>query len=271
MATLNKGYVLIKINDKRLKTQKKIESDLDSFQRHFVECIDGHNEEAVVRFFKNNINIKERRPTRAGFLGHWLTFLNILNYIIDNKIENLLVLEDDAILSQTFIEDLEMYMSHLPEDYDFFMIYDSEPNKNNYMFSKNDLKMRVPQRFKIDKDPQKIHSDWDIGSNYIVRTYQKFGSVGQVFSNAGAKKIINLVEKNGLGTSRWEVSPFDMTIYKYSFKGLINGYQANPNHHINKMVTIEETIQGTSNETQIQLTKYISLEKLLEVDFGKIK
>ena len=56
-----------------------------------------------------------------------------------------------------------------------------------------------------------------------------------------------------------------MTMYQYSFDGLINGYQPNPNHHINKMVTIEETIKGTNNETQIQLTKYINLEKLLEI------
>ena len=271
MATLNKDYVLIKINDKRLKTQQKIESDLSSFNRHFVECVDGHNEEAVIRFFKNNPNIKEARPTRAGFLGHWLTFLNILQYIIDNNIDNLLVLEDDAILSKTFIQDLEMYMSHLPEDYDFFMIYDSEPNKHNYMFSKDELKMRIPQRFKIDRDPTKVHADWNIDSKYIVRTYQKFGSVGQVFSNSGAKKIMQLTEKNGLGISRWEVRAFDMTMYQYSFRGIINGYQANPIHHINKMITIEETIQGTNNETQIQLTKYISLEKLLGVELGKIR
>jgi GR25 family glycosyltransferase involved in LPS biosynthesis len=265
MATLNKEYVLIKINDKRLRTQQKIESDLQSFTRHYVECIDGHNEEDVKRFFKNNTNIKERRPMRAGYLGHWLTFLNILKYIVDNNINNLLVLEDDAILSKTFIEDLEIYISHVPEDWDFLMIYDSAPNKNNYLFNKKDVNLRTPQRFKITEDMKKIHSDWDIGSSHIVRTYQRFGSVGQVFSNSGAKKIIKLTEQNGLGKSRWEGKAFDMTMYQYSFEGLINGYQPNPNHHLNKMITIEETIKGTNNETQIQLTKYIHLDKILEM------
>ena len=265
MANLNKDYVLIKINDKRLRTQQKIESDLKSFTRHYVECIDGHNEEAVKKFFKNNINIKERRPMRAGYLGHWLTFLNILKYIVDNDIDNLLVLEDDAILSETFIQDLEMYVFHVPDDCDFLMIYDSAPNSDNYLFSKKDVNLRVPQRVKISEDMNKIHSDWDIGSDYIVRTYQRFGSVGQVFFNSGAKKIIKLTEQNGLGKSRWEGKAFDMTMYQYSFDGLINGYQPNPKHHLNKMVKIEETIKGTSNETQIQLTKSIDLEKLLEI------
>ena len=271
MATLNKEYVLIKINDKRLRTQQKIESDLVLFKRHFVECIDGHDENAVKLFFENNPNIKEGRPVRAGYLGHWLTFLNVLKYIVDNDIENLLVLEDDAILSETFIEDLEMYVSHVPDNCDFLMIYDSAPNSNNCFFNKKDVKLRVPQRVKITEDMKKINPDWDIGSDYIVRTYQRFGSVGQVFFNSGAKKIIKLTETNGLGASRWEGKAFDMTIYKYSFEGLLNGYQPNPNHHLNKMITIEETVKGTNNETQIQLTKYVDLGKLLGVDLATIK
>lgn len=271
MAKLNKHYILVKINDKRLKTQEKIESDLSSFYRHSVECIDGHDEEAVIKFFKNNKNIKDARPIRAGYLGHWLTFLNILKYIVDNDIDHLLVLEDDAILSETFVDDLEMYMHHLPEDCDFFMIYDSAPNSNNYFFNKKDVNLRVPQRVKITEDLKKIHSDWEIGSDYIVRTYQRFGSVGQVFFNSGAKKIIKLTEENGLGKSRWEGKAFDMTIYHYSFEGLLNGYQPNPNHHLNKMITIEETVKGASNETQIQLTKYINLEKLLGLSLDKTK
>jgi len=204
MATLNKEYVLIKINDKRLRTQQKIQSDLVLFKRHFVECIDGHDEESVKRFFKNNPNIQEKRPMRAGYLGHWLTFLNILKYIVDNDIENLLVLEDDAILSENFIEDLKMYVSNVPDDCDFLMIYDSAPNKNNYLFNKKDVNLRTPQRLQITENMTKIHSDWDIGSDYIVRTYQRFGSVGQVFFKEGAKKIIKLTEQNGLGKSRWK-------------------------------------------------------------------
>jgi len=271
LAKLNKHYILVKINDKRLKTQEKIELDLSSFYRHSVECIDGHDEEAVIKFFKNNKNIKDSRPIRAGYLGHWLTFLNILKYIVDNDIDHLLVLEDDAILSETFVDDLEMYMHHVPEDCDFFMIYDSAPNSNNYFFSKQDVNLRAPQRIKISDNSKKIHSDWDIGSDYIVKTYQRFGSVGQVFFNSGAKKIIKLAEKNGLGRSRWEGKAFDMTIYQYSFEGLLNGYQPNPNHHLNKMITIEETVKGTSNETQIQLTRYINLEKLLGISLNKVK
>lgn len=271
MATLNKDYVLLKINDKRIKTQEKIVSDLSSFNRHFVECIDGHNEDAVKDFFDKNKNIIDARPIRAGYLGHWLTFLNVLKYIVDNNIDNLLVLEDDAILSETFIEDIEFYMSKIPDDYDFFMPYLSIPNKDNYMFSKKDVNLRLPQRTKIFDKDKVIHSDWDIGSEYIVRTYQRFGSVGQIFSNSGARKLIKLTEKNGLGKSRWEGKTFDMTMYQYSFSSIINGYQPNPHHKLKQLITIEETVAGTNNETQIQGTKYIYLDKLLNINLDEVK
>lgn len=271
MANLSRDYAIVKINDKRIKTQKKIQEDLASFKQHFPECVDGRDEEAVRLFFSNNPNIKELRPMRYGYLGHWISFLNMLNYIVDNDLESLLVLEDDAILSKTFLYDLDTCMKELPDDYDFFMIYLSIPNSKNYLFSKDDVLKRAPSRVKISDDIVKIHEDWDIGSDHIVRTYQRFGSVGQVFSNKGAKKIIELAEINGFGKSRSQVKPFDMTMYAYSFKGLINGYQPNPLLNMDSLVTINDTIAGTDNETQIQGTKTVYLDKFLGGQDGTTK
>jgi GR25 family glycosyltransferase involved in LPS biosynthesis len=268
MVKLNKDYVIIKINDKRIKTQKQIQQDLVGFNQHFPEFVDGRDKNAVKSFFQNNQNIKELRPMRYGYLGHWISFLNTLVYMINNNIENMLVLEDDAILSKTFINDLNIYMTHMPEDYDFFIIYNSIPNSKNYLFSKNDVSNRVHQRVQIDQNIENIHKDWDIGCSHIVKTYQRFGSVGQIFSLGGAKKIIELTEKNGFGISRWKAKPFDMTMYSYSFNGILNGYQPNPMLGLDSLVTINDTIEGTDNETQIQGTKYVYLTKLLEDSVG---
>jgi GR25 family glycosyltransferase involved in LPS biosynthesis len=271
MANLNKDYAIVKINDKRIKTQKKIQEQLSSLTQHFPKCVDGKNEEEVILFFKNNPNIKELRPIRSGYLGHWMSFLNILKYMLENDIESLLVLEDDAILSSNFIHDLDLCLGETPDDYDFFIAYPSMPNAKNYLFSKNDVNKRVPSRIKIPEDMKTIHQDWYIGSDYVVKTYQRFGSVGQVFSKKGAKKIIELTEKNGFGTSRLQEKPFDMTIYTHSFEGILNGYQANPNLNIDSLVTINDTIAGTDNETQIQGTKYVHLYRLLGGEHGKTK
>lgn len=271
MAKITRDYAIVKINDKRIKTQKQIQESLISFNQHFPICVDGRDEESVRAFFDNNKNIKEFRPMRYGYLGHWISFLNMLNYIIDNNLDSLLVLEDDAILSKTFIPDLDLCMKELPDDYDFFMIYSSAPNSKNYLFSKSDVVKRAPSRIKIPSDIVKVHEDWDINSNYIVKTYQRFGSVGQVFSNKGAKRIIELTEINGFGKSRSQAKPFDMTMYWYSFNKLLNGYQPNPFLNIESLVTINDTIAGTDNETQIQGTKTVYLDKFLGGQDGTIK
>ena len=268
MANFNKEYSLIKINDKRLKTQKKIEEDLSSFKRHYINCVDGKNEEEIKNFFKENPNIKETRPLRYGYVGHWLTFLNALRYIVDNNIESLLILEDDAILSNTFIKDLETYMKEVPEDYDFFMVYQSLPNIHNCVFPKKRIATNITVHGQSSQNFGTVHPDWQIGSKYVVRTYQSFGSVGQIFSNKGAKKIIELTEKNGFGKSRSLAGSFDRTIYMYSFSDYINGYQPNPYSGLKKLITIENTVKNTDNETQIQGTKRIELDKILVINLG---
>ncbi len=265
MAKFNNDYLLVKINNKRERTQKEIEETLSSFNRHYVECVDGSNLQNIINFFNNNQKIRETRPMRYGYIGHWLTFINIFKYMVENNIENLLVLEDDAILSKTFIDDLNLYMKDVPEDYDFFMAYQSLPAIHNCVFSKQRLLSKVPVTGQSSKEFGTIHEDWQIGSKLIVRAYQRVGSVGQVFSYYGAKKFLQLTEENGLGTSRSFLCSFDEAMYIYSKLGIVNGYQPSPYSGLKKLITIEKSVIGTDTETQLQGTKRIELDKLLGI------
>ncbi len=265
MAKVNKEYVLIKINDKRKDTQDKIIKDLENFKRYEVDCVDGNDENAIRRFFENNKNYKETRPIRLGYAGHWMSFLNVFKLIVENKIDNLLVIEDDAILSETFIEDLQKYMDEVPEDYDFFMAYQSLPHIHNCVFPKERISSKITVHGQSTNAFGTIHPDWQIGSKYVVKAYQSFGSVGQIFSYKGAKKLIELTEKNGFGKSRWEVGSLDRAMYMYSFSGNLNGYQPSPYSGLKKLITIKNSIPGTSNETQIQGTKRIEINKVLGI------
>jgi GR25 family glycosyltransferase involved in LPS biosynthesis len=271
MVKLKKEYVLIKINDQRQRTQKQIEQKLIDFNRHYVNCVDGKNTQNIINFFNDNPEIKETRPMRYGYIGHWLTFINIFKYIVENNIDQLLVLEDDAILSETFIQDLEIYLSDLPEDYDFFMIYQSLAAIHNCVFSKKELLGRFPLRFRKVKQINTIHTDWDIGSKYIVRAYQSVGSVGQIISYSGAKKMLELTIQNGLGSTRYDSGSLDEVLYVNSKKGILNGYQPNPYSGLNKMITIENPVKGTDTETQLQGTDRIELDKLLGISNGETK
>jgi GR25 family glycosyltransferase involved in LPS biosynthesis len=269
LAKLNKDFCIIKINDFRLESQNKIVELLSDFKQHNIHCVDGNNEDAVKLFFNNNTKIKEIRKTRAGYLGHWLSFLNALNYIVDNNLESLLILEDDAILSKSFVKDLELYMPEVPEDYDFFMAYQLLPQIHNCEFSRQRVSSNITTNGQASNNFGKIHEDWQIGSQNVVRAYQTFGSVGQIFSNAGAKKIIKLTEKNGLGKNRIDNGTFrnfDRTIYMYSFRGLLNGYQPNPYSGLKKLITIPKANPNTPTASQTWKTKYIYLDKVLGYD-----
>lgn len=268
MAKLNNQYVLVKINDKRQRTQKQIESKLVNFNRHYVNCVDGKNTENIIDFFNNNPEIKENRIMRYGYIGHWITFINIFKYIVDNGLDHLLVLEDDAILSETFIEDLNTYLKDLPDDYDFFTIYQSLSEIHNCVFSKKELLGRFPLQFRQIKNANTIHKDWDIGSKYVVRAYQSFGSTGQIISYKGAKKILDLIIKNGFGLNRYEGGSLDEVLFIYSKKELLDGYQPNPYSGLNKMITIEQPIKGTDNEHQRYGTDRVELKKLLGIVDG---
>lgn len=266
MAQLNKDFAIVKINDIRIESQKKIENDLESFTKHTFKCIDGHNESDVIQFFKDHPSIREDRNTRAGYLGHWLSFLNSLYYIVENNLDSLLVLEDDAILSTTFIQDLELYMQHVPEDYDFFAVYQFLPHIHNSEFPKSRISMNITTHGQSSNNFGKIHEDWQIGSKYIVRTYQNIGSAGHIFSNKGAKKIIELTEINGLGRNRRDAGSFrnfDKTLYNYSFKGLLNGYQPSPYSGLKKLITVPNVVKDTITASQTAKTPYIILNEIL--------
>jgi len=266
LAKLNKDFAIIRINDIRINNQNKIRQQLSSFKEHSFKCIDGHSEEDVINFFEMHPNIKETRKTRAGYLGHWLSFLNALYYIVDNNLESLMTIEDDAILSETFIDDLSLYMSHVPEDYDFFAVYQFLPHIHNSEFSRERLFSKITTHGQSSHNFGQIHNDWQIGSKYVVRSYQNVGSAGHIFSNAGAKKIISLTEQNGLGKNRLDAGAFrnfDRTIYNYSFKGLLNGYQPSPYSGLKKLITVPHIAGETDILSQTHKTPYVMLNEIL--------
>lgn len=266
MANLGNDYLMVKINDNRKRLQTQIETKMSSFNRHYVECVDGRDLDSIIKFFNNNPEIKETRPMRYGYIGHWLTFLNIFKYMVNNNIESLIVLEDDAVLSETFIDDLKKYMQDVPEDYDFFMAYQSLPAIHNCVFPRKRLLSKVPVTGQSSSEFGTIHPDWQIGSKLVLRAYQTVGSVGQVFSLSGAKKFLELTEKNGLGTSRHFLCSFDQAMYIYSKSGIVDGYQPSPYSGIKKLITIEKSIPDTDTQTQLQGTKRVELDKLLGIE-----
>ncbi len=258
-------YTIIKLNNNRKRLFERTQDLLKDLKEHEIESVDASNFENIVNFFKKNPEIKETRCYKTGFIGHMMSEINILKYCIENNIENMLIVEDDAILSETFLSDLDIYLNHLPKDFDFFMLFEDMQRPKCYQLSKIESRSFDPVTISEErKIKDEVHEDWIIeGNDHIVKVYQKLGSVAYLISLQGCKKILEIIETHGFGTSRRNGTGYDEVIYYFAKFDALNGYQPNPKININKLITIEESIIGTDTESTIRHSSKVCISDIL--------
>ena len=140
-------------------------------------------------------------PPLPGELGVWISTINILEYIVLNKIDKILVLEDDAIISKKFIKLLDGCLGDLPDSFDF-------------------LSLSYP------KEQNAFSDTTDIGSKNIHRSFNQYANAtGMIYSLSGAQKILTLVKRIGIEYTS------DCFIFKKSHEGYLNGYSIIPEQH----------------------------------------
>jgi GR25 family glycosyltransferase involved in LPS biosynthesis len=133
-------------------------------------------------------------PPFPGELGIWVSTLNVWQYIVNNKIDQMLVLEDDITLQDNFIENFYTAIKDLPIDFDFLSLY-------------------------YFNDQNKIDLNLSVNSNKIQKSHNQY-SAGQaiIYSYAGAKKLLNCVLRKGIEYTT------DCFIFRQSLEGLVEGY-----------------------------------------------
>lgn len=162
-------------------------------------------------------------PPLPGEFGVWVSTINVWEYIIDKKIDKLLVLEDDIKIQPDFIKNFNLCIKNLPEDFDFLSLhYFNEQNKST--------------------------EDVDFGSEYLQRSFNQY-SAGQaiVYSLAGAKKLLKVLKRKGIEYTT------DCFIFRQGLENLVNGYSIKPDvlnflEHKNKEIpsTIDpENVRNT--------------------------
>lgn len=133
-------------------------------------------------------------PPLPGELGVWVSTINMLEYIVDNKIDSILVLEDDIKLKPDFVDNLNMHLKELPENFDFLSLY--------YFNGQNQITELT-----------------DIGLKYIHLSYNQYSAMqATVYSYAGAKKLLKLIKRKGLEYTN------DCFIFRQSLEKLVDGY-----------------------------------------------
>lgn len=195
-------YTIIHVNDRAKKNMdhnKLILKDFDYIDD--IEFFNGNkgNGKDVLNHIGIPLNVWSPYDGRTtdplpGEYGIWVSTINLWQYIIKNKIDKMLVLEDDILLKKFFLDNFYKYIKDLPEDFDFLSLY-------------------------YFKEQNKKSNETEIGSELIQKSNKQYSAAqAMLYSYSGAKKLFNLVHRKGIEYTT------DCFIYRQALEGLINGY-----------------------------------------------
>lgn len=203
-------YTILQINDRSKHQTEANKKYLKEFKYiNTIDFVNGNLKDASVEINKHGIKTdvwspfdERTMPPLPGEYGYWASLLNILTYIVNNKVSMFLALEDDAELNSKSATILKNTMSELPSGWDFLSLFHT-PGDNP-----------VTLESSIDK-------------NYIHKAInQGAASIATVYSFEGAKKILELAKEIGVEYT------FDCFIFKYCKLDLLNGYSIIPDTNI---------------------------------------
>jgi len=195
-------YAIIHVNDRSTSSMNYNKKILSSFE--YIDSISYFNGNIGNAWdVINHMGIKQdvwspydgrSFPPLPGELGVWVSTINVWEYISNNKIEKMLVLEDDIILQEDFVEKLDLYLKDLPPSFDFLSLY--------YFEGQNEIKDSL-----------------SIGSEKIQKSHSQYSAAqATLYSYAGAKKLLKLVKRKGIEYTT------DCFIFRQSLEGLVDGY-----------------------------------------------
>lgn len=212
-------YCIIHVNDRSKDNMEYNKNILSSFEYvDDIEFFNGNTGNAWDVLNHRGIKLDvwnpydgREMPPLPGELGIWVSLINTLEYIVNNHIEKMLVLEDDIKLNLNFVHNLSLCINDLPDNFDFLSLY--------YFTGQNAITELT-----------------DLGLTHIHRSSNQY-SAGQatIYSLSGAKKILKLVKRKGIEYTT------DCFIFKQSHLGFIDGYSIIPDNllflqHDNKSV-----------------------------------
>lgn len=190
------------VDDRSQKNMKYNKTILkDCYYVDDIEFINGNACDAAKILEDNGVSTSSWNPYDGrksnplpGEYGVMASTLNLWKYIVSNKIDMLIVLEDDIVLQDDFVYKLEVCLNDLPDDFDFLSCY--------YFSEQN-----------------QIDENTDIGLEYIHKANNQYSAAQCViYSLNGAKKLLKLLKRKGYEYTN------DCFLYRQSHEGSINGY-----------------------------------------------
>lgn len=202
----NIKYTIIHVNDRakgNMEKNKKILADLEYVSE--ISFCNGNTEDAEKILKNMGIDTttwspydNRELPIFPGEYGAWVSNINVWNFMVENDVQEMLVLEDDAILFNFAAHSLNSFVSELPEEWDFLSLF--------YLEGQN--------AFSKQTSIQKRHIHKNLN--------QPASAVAMLYSNSGARKLLELVKEKGIEYAH------DCFIHEQGRLGLLNGYSLIP-------------------------------------------
>lgn len=118
-------YSIVSIDDRANDNKENIRKVMSNFQEIYIDCVNGNTQNTSNILDNLNISLKNwswHSKPRGGEIGLWLSNINLFNKMINENIENVLLFEDDAIITKNLPDTLNEIAKEAPEDYDFISL-----------------------------------------------------------------------------------------------------------------------------------------------------
>ena len=162
-----------------------------------IKCkaFDGENDDPNPILEENNLIIAEHfiEKCNSGQLGCFLSHFHIWKYVLDNKLDYAIILEDDVKIYKNFNRIINTIFDNLPKKFDYVHLF-THPDKQ--------------------KEEYLLSPEGD-----ITNAQDNFGTVAYLLSIRGAKKLIKLTQLLKIQ------APLDRQINYYIEHNFLNAYQ----------------------------------------------
>lgn len=208
-------YTIFSVSEARRNYTDPIRKTLreNGWAELYTRCVDARRSNDVeLEIALRGIKVNPVKPLTRGEIGVWMTVLN--------GVQNapVVTLEDDAIMGTEFYAGFETALAELPEDADFFSLF--IPRDSDHLFTE----------------------EYNIGHSRVCRAYQEYGGVSMYITLSGARRIMQLVDRDGI------LRQWDNQLYDYAKAGELNGYTSMPS--VSDLVYISGSEQTTVHNTE---------------------
>jgi GR25 family glycosyltransferase involved in LPS biosynthesis len=198
-------YSIISVDERSVDNINKIKSTLPDYKFHPMEYFKSTAENYKQFYNERDIQIAwdpdhsfGRADPLIGEFGVCGSQILALEYMVQHNIPEMIVMEDDVVLADKFLDYLNLAYADLPEDYDFLSDCTVFPNERIF-----------------DHHPRPIL----VGSKFICRSDLQNAHLGfMLYSLKGARKILSLLKEHGV------FAPIDTMLFYHSRNRALQGY-----------------------------------------------